>query len=263
MMWAEAEDGRRIMATPGAQAKCPQCKHTVIAKCGELKIWHWAHEKRKECDSWFEPETLWHLQWKAQFPDDVCEVVVQKDGRIHRADILVNNTVVELQNSSISTKMIAARESFYNNMLWIFNAEGFEERLDFREKDGRYGEYWTFKWSHARKTITRVKAPLYFDFGPRYKEEFVVYWEDEPCREGSFVESIRDINANVYEREVERSPWRRIFQVRRIYPNGNGWGYFVHISDFLNQLKSDTYSMGHLTNPDTAHPGEEQRPRYW
>jgi len=37
-------NNQRTKATKGAKdALCPCCNKPVIAKCGEIKIWHWAH----------------------------------------------------------------------------------------------------------------------------------------------------------------------------------------------------------------------------
>ncbi len=42
-------------ASPGGRAKCPNCGKELIAKCGEFKTWHWAHESKIDCG--YEPET--------------------------------------------------------------------------------------------------------------------------------------------------------------------------------------------------------------
>lgn len=108
------------------KAKCSGCGDDVIAKCGEIKIWHWAHVN-KECDSWYEPESAWHIGWKSLAPPDNQEVVIGP----HRADIRTSKgTVIELQHSPISPEEIREREQFYGDMIWIFDASAFSVRMD-------------------------------------------------------------------------------------------------------------------------------------
>ena len=36
-------EGKRCAPTKGAAATCPGCGADMIARCGEVKTWHWAH----------------------------------------------------------------------------------------------------------------------------------------------------------------------------------------------------------------------------
>ena len=38
--------GEKIEAIPHKRAKCPLCGEEVLSKCGEVKMWHWAHKNR-------------------------------------------------------------------------------------------------------------------------------------------------------------------------------------------------------------------------
>lgn len=154
-MYALSPVGSRIAPSPGQSGVCPCCKAPVIPKCGEINIWHWAHASA-DCDPWSEPETDWHYNWKLQFPDEWREVTVGD----HRADICTpNGVVVEFQKSSISPAEIAERELEYERMAWVFDArEAYaNDRLDIRHK----GDFVTFRWKHARKTIAHAKKPVF------------------------------------------------------------------------------------------------------
>ena len=106
MMYALNAAGERIEADPGGRASCPGCHGDVIAHCGEILVWHWAHRSRLECDPWWEPETAWHRGWKLFVPAAQREVVIGG----HRADmVLANGTVCELQASGISAQEIRER----------------------------------------------------------------------------------------------------------------------------------------------------------
>ncbi|HEY3402413.1 MAG TPA: competence protein CoiA family protein [Ohtaekwangia sp.] len=102
---------------------CECCGAELIPKCGNIRIHHWAHKGRSDCDHWWEPETEWHRKWKNQFPDEWQEIVkIDMDtGERHRADIYNPHMelVIEFQNSPIDTREKASREKFYKKMLWV------------------------------------------------------------------------------------------------------------------------------------------------
>ena len=57
--------GKRVEAEANLKgAVCQVCKAEVIAKCGDIKIHHWAHKSKRKCDHWWENETQWHRDWK-------------------------------------------------------------------------------------------------------------------------------------------------------------------------------------------------------
>lgn len=174
---------------PSARGICPQCGKKVFSKCGEINIWHWSHFKDENCETWSEPESFWHKHWKMTFGKDNSEIVIEKDGKKHRADILTNERVViELQNSPIKSSVIKAREDFYGcRMLWVINGLDFKEnfivttnkRLDYTsiqkldqynfKKDQKPKLHWLleekFIWNYARKSWREVKNPAFIDFG--------------------------------------------------------------------------------------------------
>lgn len=117
----------------GQRAICPFCKGELIAKCGDIYINHWQHKALSECDSWKENEGEWHKVWKANFPEENQEVIITVGSEKHIADVKTNKgTVIEFQNSSISSNTIAIRENFYGDMVWVVNAALFVENLKIR-----------------------------------------------------------------------------------------------------------------------------------
>lgn len=112
----------RTEASPGLKGSCPGCDQDVIAKCGTQKIWHWAHSAKRNCDTWWEPETEWHRNWKSQFSPESQEVIQydKKSGEKHIADVRTSHgLVIEFQHSYLKPEERVARESFYGNMIWI------------------------------------------------------------------------------------------------------------------------------------------------
>jgi len=81
-------DEKKIEPVPNTSAFCPLCNKEVFSRCGEIKIWHWAHPRDSSCDSWHEPETLWHINWKMTFGKENSEVVIKKEDKWHIADVL-------------------------------------------------------------------------------------------------------------------------------------------------------------------------------
>lgn len=121
----EPSSGTKILATPKARGICYCCDKEMVAKCGEIKIHHWAHKNLEECDHWWENETPWHRQWKDWFPLDWQEVVKRdaNSGEKHIADVYnpIKDLTIEFQNSPIKGEEIQAREKYYKRMLWLLN----------------------------------------------------------------------------------------------------------------------------------------------
>jgi competence protein CoiA len=123
-------DGERQEAQPKLRGSCPNCGMDVVAKCGQLRIWHWSHKQKLECDHWWEPETEWHRKWKGLFPDAWQEVIhVADDGERHIADVKTDGgLIIELQHSPISPEERVSREAFYKQMVWV--VDGLRYKLD-------------------------------------------------------------------------------------------------------------------------------------
>ncbi|MCH5716684.1 competence protein CoiA [Niabella hibiscisoli] len=125
-------NGQRSQALKGEKGICEQCKSEVIAKCGNIKLHHWAHKIIKDCDRWWEPETEWHRKWKNHFPEEFREVsfIDKNTNEPHRADIYTDKGItLEFQHSHIDPNEQLAREAFYQNLVWI--VDGTRLKRDF------------------------------------------------------------------------------------------------------------------------------------
>lgn len=112
----------------GLDYYCPVCKEllTIKAKNSQAIKTHFAHRRGKFCiDDWQHDMSEWHYEWQSRFPMQNREVVLEKDGIKHRADICINNTVIEFQHSPISGDEIYARNKFYMScgykVVWVFD----------------------------------------------------------------------------------------------------------------------------------------------
>lgn len=90
---------------------CPECGEKVFVKRPALKVHHFSHfpslpgtKSIRSCRE-AEPETEWHLCWKARFPADEIEVKVAN----RRCDALNGFFAFEFQHSSITPYEIEVR----------------------------------------------------------------------------------------------------------------------------------------------------------
>jgi len=188
--------GEKVEATPRSTATCPLCDKAVISKCGNINVWHWAHQKVENCDNWYEHETEWHKSWKLAFGVDNCEIVINKDNIKHIADVLTKDgIVIELQNSPILDSTIIERERFYGeSMIWIINGLDFNRNFSYQPPYFTLGEQWywrneveltedgyvdlntgelvtkpergyTFFWNWPRRSWSYAERKIYIDFG--------------------------------------------------------------------------------------------------
>lgn len=165
---------KKTEAQPGLKGTCSYCQSETVAKCGRVKIWHWAHKSKLTCDAWWENETEWHRKWKNHFPTDWQEKVHvdSVSGEKHIADIKTDKElVIEFQHSAIKPDEIKSREAFYKNMVWV--VDGMRLKRDYprfcKGMDGREpffkgfflsadpGECFPTSWLTS-------SVPVYFDF---------------------------------------------------------------------------------------------------
>ena len=77
-------------AIKGNQYFCPICGEILTIRATEslaVKT-HFAHKRGTICyDDWKHDMSEWHLSWQRQFPEQYREVVIEKNGIKHRADM--------------------------------------------------------------------------------------------------------------------------------------------------------------------------------
>jgi hypothetical protein len=168
-------DNERIEAQPKLQGLCSVCSQPVIAKCGNKKVWHWAHRSIKDCDSWWEPETEWHRNWKNLYPLDWQERVLfdEQTGEKHIADVkTLHGLVIEFQHSAIRPEERLSRERFYKNMIWVVDGTRlkrdyprFQEGLQNFRKTNQNGIYHViFPEEVFSENWLNSSVPVIFDF---------------------------------------------------------------------------------------------------
>ena len=147
MRFAKNEDGQKIEVQHSAQrALCLCCNNVVVGKMGRERPKYWSHLNRKDCDSWYEPMTQWHVDWQNQFPKQCQEIEMKDSNEVkHRADVkLLNGNVIEVQNSQISIGEVEQRETFYNEngqLVWILNGGNLLKSCTINYKTVKKGHY--------------------------------------------------------------------------------------------------------------------------
>lgn len=160
-------NNQRQEAQPSLEGICLVCGSPMVARCGVIRIRHWAHGRSTQCDPWWERETEWHRNWKNQFPNDWQEVVQHAvDGEKHIADIKTQaGWVIEFQHSSITPEERQSRETFYEKLIWVVNGN---RRI--RDKDkffkilGNRKGRWVKDGKFPELQITLPEGPLYRDW---------------------------------------------------------------------------------------------------
>ena len=196
---------QRREAQPGLSGICPVCRNPVVAKCGDIRVNHWAHSAGSNCDNWWEIETGWHRNWKNKFPAAWQEVVhtSKKTGK-HIADIKTDQGwVIEFQHSFVSPEEQKSREQFYRNLIWIVNGN----RRDFDRK--HFFRLWkdsetTDKNLNMRKISLKADCALLKDWACRHAPVLFDF-SGNPC--GSDDEQLKLFNSKNSFNPVNENLW--------------------------------------------------------
>jgi competence protein CoiA len=191
-------NGQRQEAQPNLSGKCRACDAPMVAKCGERKIWHWAHKGKRLCDPWWENETEWHRTWKGQFPDSWQEVVHPAENGIkHIADVKTDRGwVIEFQHSYIKPEERRSRDTFYPKLIWV--VDGTRRKRDGEQFAKALNEGTPVGTKSPVRRVLSDKCgllcewvgsnvPIFFDFGGQH----VLWWllarhHDGPAYVGPF-----------------------------------------------------------------------------
>ena len=143
---------------------CPFCGAPLITKKGGLRQHHFAHKQNHRCsDTWAHKGSssggydlsLWHNDWQSLFPQENQEVKLVLGDTKHRADVLVDRTVIEFQHSIMPAAAFDDRNNFYFNLgykvIWLFDLSSLytEGQISYEERDGGL----TFRWKNPKKAF--------------------------------------------------------------------------------------------------------------
>ena len=138
---------------------CPYCGAPLTTKKGEVRQHHFAHKQNHLCsDSWERSHSydisVWHNEWQSLFPKENQEVKLSLGDTKHRADVMIDRTVIEFQHSIMSVKAFDDRNNFYfnlgNKVIWLFDlSDLLENQLSYRTCDDGL----EFHWKNPKKAF--------------------------------------------------------------------------------------------------------------
>lgn len=112
-------------AQKGNKYYCPVCHAFLIIREGKINAKHFAHEAESCTDNWHYDMSEWHRKMQGYFDIKNREVIIKKGEKIHRADIMVGNIVIEFQHSPITAEEFAKRNAFFadtgKRIVWVFD----------------------------------------------------------------------------------------------------------------------------------------------
>ena len=174
----------RMHPHPKGKGSCPVCSEEVIAKCGSVNVWHWAHKTSTDCPG-AKLETYWHRQMKEKFPEDQREAIV----RNHLGTVIADaydketNTMYEFDfKNQLTTEEINKKNDIYRasgyKVIWVFHVD---DSITDRIGSTKNPRVRWFKYGLRR--LLGLDTPFILTF----KEEFMIpsiirvdkYWQFE------------------------------------------------------------------------------------
>ena len=165
MLFANDYNDRRVHideTQSNQEYYCPSCGAPLVVKKGEIRQHHFAHKSNHVCNDTWERAgrqgydiSPWHNDWQNLFPRDNQEVRLHLGEVCHRADVLVDRTVVEFQHSILSPTVFDDRNNFYLNLgykvVWLFDISDIykEGKISYHKE----GESCLFYWSNPKRTF--------------------------------------------------------------------------------------------------------------
>ncbi|WP_095590273.1 competence protein CoiA [Actibacterium ureilyticum] len=170
-------NGERLEPAPKLKAKCPFCESDVVARCGKVRVWHWAHKSTRHCDHWWKAEKQWHRDWKNLFPNEWQEQGRRDaSGELHIADVLTpQGLALEFQHSAIGREEVERRTAFHQEICWVVDGMRLESTIKqfknalahARLSNSRGASVYEVYYYDSRslKRWRGLNAPVVIDFG--------------------------------------------------------------------------------------------------
>ena len=205
MFIARDEKGKHINALEKEPKKqdyyCPACGTSVRLRKGKNVRTHFAHTSIKQCDYYYENESLEHLENKVALfnwaqNDGLVEMEYPIQELKQIADILINKQLaIEVQCSPLSSKLLQERSNGYRNsgiqVLWLLGEKlWLKKRLTKLQRDFLYFSnnmgFHFWELDH-KKQVLRLKYLLHQDL--KGKLHYKV--KEFPFDKGNLLEILR------------------------------------------------------------------------
>lgn len=167
MLWANDYNDKRVHIRDthsNQEYYCPTCGAVLITRKGDIRQYHFAHKPGRLCsDSWERSQSHnydtshWHNEWQSKFPAVNQEVILALGDTKHRADVMIDRTIVEFQHSIISPLAFDDRNNFYLNLgdkvVWLFDVSELVKtgKMIFEAYNNRLH----FCWKNPKRTFNK------------------------------------------------------------------------------------------------------------
>ena len=160
-LFAHDKDDNRVYIDDthsNSEYYCPYCGTTLIVRQGDIRHHHFAHKSHHECsDTWsrngYYDDSSWHNDWQSRFPKENQEIKLNLGQTAHRADVMIDRSVIEFQHSVMSPDKFDDRNNFYLNLgykvIWLFDLSDLFEsgKITYEKREGGLH----FRWSNPKK----------------------------------------------------------------------------------------------------------------
>ena len=224
MLVAENQTGQAVEAihvkqSNGESFSCPGCKQPVVLKRGRVKMPHFAHSKRAQCNSFSEGETMEHLQNKAlmqQWSGGQLEAYLPKLQQ--RPDVLWQQVAIEVQCSRLSLERLVERVVNYRKhgytSWWLLGQHFIPKKHWNKLQQGC--SYFTKNLGTHLWTIQQGKIVLYyqvrqhFRYGCLYQQQ--VWTQENHLREILGFQVQQELKMTWDEAEYQQYIQRKLLQ---------------------------------------------------
>lgn len=173
-------NGESCEAERGLSGECRGCGKPMLARCGTVRIKHWAHKGKITCDPWLKDKTEWHIKWQDQFPKPWQEFrLVADNGELHIADVkTIKDWVIEFQHSPLAQEERQARTDFYRKLVWVVDGlrrkrdkvkffESLSEVASVSNPQSPVRRIFKVSWDDCAllRDWSGTSTPVFFDFG--------------------------------------------------------------------------------------------------
>lgn len=195
---------------------CPICKGELIIKNGRKNAKHFAHKQGFNCkDNWTYDMSEWHRQKQSYFPIENREIVLNNGKEIHRADILIDKTVIEFQHSNITKEEFTKRNNFYHSLglriAWVFDVSNdYEsEKMSYLDKDDGL-----MKWKNPKRIFDDIpflnddnkEFSLWFSCDSNTENEDIIYKVIETSKDNNNHNDFSEFQISPYSINLVSNP---------------------------------------------------------
>jgi len=140
-------------AQPGARG-FGECGCPIIAKCGDLNMWHWSHEAQTACTGIEHDEGFWQAAWHEWALTRGAETDV-RIGRQRVDFVMPNGRQVLLRSEYPDVRDVERLETVLGDAVWIYRWT--QARWDRLWQGGAHN---LFKWRQGSRVLTRHTKPI-------------------------------------------------------------------------------------------------------